>query len=72
MERNLIRRVKMKKVISLMALALMLNGCAALEQTWEIGKEFGSKILNDETKDRLEPYVDTVETVYGEIQEAKK
>lgn len=72
MVKNLIKDLTMKKVISLMALALMLNGCAALEQTWEIGKDFGSKILNDETKDKLEPYVDTVETVYGEIQEAKK
>ena len=58
MVRNLIRRVKMKKIVSLMALALMLNGCTAA--TWELIYSDARVVYKD------------AKYVVHEIQEAKK
>ena len=51
---------------------MLLSGCATVEAVWGSGKEIGSKILNDETKDKLEPYVNGVENVYGVIKDDEK
>ena len=58
MVKNLIRRVKMKKIVSLMALALMLNGCTAA--TWELIYSDARVVYKD------------AKYIVHEIQEAKK
>ena len=62
----------MKKVIISVIMMMLFSGCATVEAVWESGKEIGSKILNDETKDKLEPYVDGVENAYGAIKNDEK
>lgn len=59
-------------VVSMIIMMPLFSGCATVEAVWESGKEIGSKILNDETKDKLEPYVDGVENVYGVIKDDGK
>ena len=62
----------MKKVIISVIMMMLFSGCATVEAVWESGKEIGSKILNDETKDKLEPYVDGIENAYGAIKDDEK
>ena len=63
----------MKKVIiSVIIMMMLFSGCATVEAVWESGKEIGSNILNDETKDKLEPYVDGIENAYGAIKDDEK
>lgn len=55
----------MKKIILALVALVAFTGCTALEQTWSAGKGLGDKILSEDTKETLKPYVESVETLYG-------